>query len=77
MAREVIVGSTAERAIIVKPPSRRVWPGASVTPEVTLSLRTRQPIDPIFRRHSGTLNESTNAGVKTGRSQVGGPELCV
>ena len=29
------------------------------------------------RRHSGTLNESTNIGVKTGGSQVGGPELCV
>ena len=29
------------------------------------------------QRHSGTLNESTNVGVKTGRSQVGGPELCI
>ena len=29
------------------------------------------------QRHSGTLNESTNVGVKTGGSQVGGPELCV
>ena len=29
------------------------------------------------RRHSGTLNESTNVGVKTSRSRVGGPELCV
>ena len=29
------------------------------------------------RSHSVTLNESTNVGVKTGRSQVGGPELCV
>src|SRR4051812_38605670 len=29
------------------------------------------------RSHSGTLNESTNVGVKTGRSRVGGPELCV
>ena len=28
-------------------------------------------------RHSGTLNESTNVGVKTGGSRVGGPELCV
>ena len=26
---------------------------------------------------SGTLNESTNVGVKTGGSRVGGPELCV
>ena len=29
------------------------------------------------RRHNGTLNESTNVGVKTGGSRVGGPELCV
>ena len=29
------------------------------------------------RRRSGTLNESTNVGVKTGGSRVGGPELCV
>ena len=29
------------------------------------------------QRRSGTLNESTNVGVKTGRSRVGGPELCV
>ena len=26
-----------------------------------------------LRRHNGTLNESTNVGVKTGRSRVGGP----
>ena len=31
----------------------------------------------LCRRHSGTLNESTNVGVKTGGSWVGGPELCV
>ena len=31
----------------------------------------------LQRRHSGTLNESTNVGVKTGGSRVGGPELCV
>ena len=31
----------------------------------------------LWRRHSGTLNESTNLGVKTGGSRVGGPELCV
>ena len=28
-------------------------------------------------RHRGTLNESTNVGVKTGGSRVGVPELCV
>ena len=31
----------------------------------------------FWGRHSGTLNESTNVGVKTGGSRVGGPELCV
>ena len=31
----------------------------------------------LCRRQSGTLNESTNVGVKTGGSRVGGPELCV
>ena len=29
------------------------------------------------RRHSGTLNECTNVGIKTSGSRVGGPELCV
>ena len=31
----------------------------------------------LEQRHSGTLNENTNVGVKTGGSRVGGPELCV
>ena len=31
----------------------------------------------FYRSHSGTLNESTNVGVKTGGSRVGGRELCV
>ena len=31
----------------------------------------------LSRRHSGTLNKSTNVGAKTGGSRVGGPELCV
>ena len=31
----------------------------------------------LLRRHRGTLNESTNVGVKTGGSRVGGPDLCV
>jgi len=48
MTQEVIVGLTAEQAVMVKPPSRRVWPGASAPPEVILSLRTRRAIDPIF-----------------------------
>ena len=31
----------------------------------------------LQRRPRGTLNESTNVGVKTGGSRVGGPDLCV
>ena len=31
----------------------------------------------FWGRYSGTLNESTNVGVKSGGSWVGGPELCV
>ena len=48
MTREVIVGPTAERAVIVKPPSRRVCPEARAPPEVMSSLITRQAIKPIF-----------------------------
>ena len=31
----------------------------------------------LQRQHRGTLNESTNVGVKTDGSRVGGPDLCV
>ena len=48
MAREVIVGLTAERVVMVNPPSRRVWPEARAPPEVILSLITRRAINPIF-----------------------------
>ena len=30
----------------------------------------------LWWRHSGSLNVSTNGGVKTDGSRVGGPELC-
>ena len=77
MTREVIVGTVTERAVMTKPPSRKVWPKARAPPEAMLSLITWRAIKPFFLRHSGTLNESTNVGVKTGGSRVGGPELCV
>ena len=48
MTQEVIVGPTAERVAMVKPPSRRVWPEARAPPEVMLSLITRRAIKPIF-----------------------------
>ena len=31
----------------------------------------------LQQRHRGTLNESTNVGVKTDGSRIGGPELCL
>ena len=48
MTREVIVGATADRTVMTKPPSRRVWPKARAPPEVMLSLITRRAINPIF-----------------------------
>ena len=48
MTREVIVGLTAERAVMVKPPSRRGWPEARAPLEVILSLITRGAIKPVF-----------------------------
>ena len=48
MTREVIVCLTAERAVMVKPPSRRVWLEARALPEVILSLITRRAINPVF-----------------------------
>ena len=59
MTREVIlIGLEAERAIMVKPPSRRVWPGARTPPEVMLSLRTRRAIEPFV---DGTVKLSMKA----------------
>ena len=48
MTREVIVGSMAEGAVMMKPPSRMVWPEARAPPEVMLSLITRRAINPVF-----------------------------
>ena len=46
-------------------------PGNSIVVDDQTSHRS------FRQQHSGTLNESTNVGVKTGRSRVGGSELCV
>ena len=51
------------------------WGQYSSGGDVVLDNKTSHQA--YVRRHSGTLNESTNVGVKTGRSPVGGPELCV
>ena len=48
MAREVMVDPIAERAVIVKLPSRRVCPEARAPPEVIPSLITRRAINPVF-----------------------------
>ena len=58
MTYEVIVGGTANRAVMTKPPSRRVWPKARAPPEVMLSLTTRRAIKPY--RHD-TVELSTKA----------------
>ena len=47
MTREVIVGAAAERAVMTKLPSRRVWPTARAPPEVMLSLTMRRAI-PLY-----------------------------
>ena len=40
MTREVTVGATAERAVMRKPPSRRVWPTAKAPLATAPSLKT-------------------------------------
>src|SRR3954462_14811051 len=77
MTREVTVDAAAEQAVMRKPPSRRVWPIAKAPSVTAPSLKTGKGILPDCDGHRGTLNESTNVGVKTGGSRVGGPEVCV
>ena len=64
MTREVIVGLMNERAVMVKPPSRRVWPGARVPQVVILSLRTRRDIDPVV---DGTVELSMKAPISVSK----------
>ena len=65
MAREVIVGSTAEWAIIVKPPSQRVWPKAKITHAVILSLMARRAINPF---DDGTVELSMKAPMSVSKT---------
>ena len=59
MTQEVIlVSSKAERAIMVKPPSRRVWPEARAPPEVIVSLTISRAINPF---DDGTVELSMKA----------------
>ena len=46
MTREVIVGAAAEQAVMMNPPSRRVWLTAKAPPTVVPSLKTRRDILP-------------------------------
>ena len=67
--------------------AKRVGPQCEATEHEDLSEEKSLTLDrgveswgshrALQRRHRGTLNESTNVGVKTGGSRVGGPELCV
>ena len=77
MTREVIVGATAERAIIVKPPQLEGLAWGQDSSEGDVVFKDKASHRTFHRRHSGTLNESTNVSFKTGGSRVGGPELCV
>ena len=45
--------------------------------EVDVAVNLQTSHRSFCRSHSGTLNESTNVGVKTGGSWVWSPELCV
>ena len=44
--REAIVGAAAEQAVMMKPPSRRVWLTAKAAPAVVASLKMRRDILP-------------------------------
>ena len=68
--------------------TKQVGPQYEAAEYEDLSGKENLPLDRIVeddrrghqalqRWHSGTLNESTNVGVKTGGSRVGVPELCV
>ena len=46
MAREVILGTEAEQAVIRKPPSRTVWPAAKALLTTVPSLKTGEGILP-------------------------------
>ena len=48
MTQEVIVGSSAERAVMTKPANHRVWPEARAPSAVMLFLITRRAINPDF-----------------------------
>ena len=67
-------GRTGGHDETAKPESLADGQGSS-DGNVVFNNETRYPS--LRRRHKGTLNESTNVGVKTGGSQVGGPELRV
>ena len=67
--------------------AKRVGPQSEAAEHENLSVEKSLALDCVVevlgshralqRRHRGTLNESTNVGVKTGGSRVGGPDLCV
>ena len=58
MTREVIVGAAAEQAVMMKLPSRRVWPTAGAPPAVMLFLTMRRG---ILAYGDGTMELSMKA----------------
>ena len=59
-----------------KSPNTKICPGRKTSPWIASLPMIEGAINSCC---DGTmeLNESTNVGVKTGRSRVGGPKLCV
>ena len=67
--------------------AKRIGPQCEVAEHEDLSEEKSLTLDHVVadrrshqalqQRHRGTLNESTNVGVKTGGSRVGGPDLCI
>ena len=67
----------SELARSAKPLNTKICPGRKVSPWTAFLSMIEGAIKSNRRRHRGTLNESTNVGVKIDGSRVGGPELCV
>ena len=65
MTREFIVGAAAEQAVIMNPPSQRVWPTAKAPPIVVPSLKTRRDILPFG---DGTVALSTKTPMSVSKS---------
>ena len=77
MARLVLKDNITSGGVLALGQTLRLGGFTMITRSAVEPTMTSRAIENFCRRHSGTLNESTNVGVKTGESRVGGPELCV